>query len=135
MPSEAEIPVAQYLDRFTPEVKKILQAARRLVKAVGPEAEETAYRGWPIRYTVDGGVVVALGGFARYANLWVQRGTELEDPDRLLGDWQGAAARQAPFERRREAPGSQATRRGRLQARWHEDGSPRQDVARGTMAG
>lgn len=36
MPSEAEIPVARYLDRFTPEVKKILQAARRLVRSVGP---------------------------------------------------------------------------------------------------
>lgn len=84
MPSEAEIPVGEYLDRFTPEVKKILLAARRLVKSIGPQATETAYRGWPIRYTVDGAVVVALGGFARYANLWVQRGTELEDPDRLL---------------------------------------------------
>jgi hypothetical protein len=62
------------------------------VKAVAPKVRETAYRGWPTRYFDEDGPVVAVGGYSRYAAVFFFRGTELDDPDRLL-DGTGARLR------------------------------------------
>jgi hypothetical protein len=71
-----------------------VQAARRTVKAVAPTATEISYQSqaprsstymWKlVRYAVDGGNVVGIGTFPKYATLFFYRGRELDDGTGLL---------------------------------------------------
>ena len=75
-------------------MRPTLQAARRAVKAIAPNAVEVAYQGeaprsatfmWKIaRYTVDGANVVGIGTYPDHSNLFFYRGRELDDGGGLL---------------------------------------------------
>src|SRR5216683_136391 len=64
MPTADEIPVSEHLRMIPPTVRPMVQAARRTVRAVAPEAKEISYRSQPprssrfmwkiVRYAVDG---------------------------------------------------------------------------------
>ena len=94
MPTADEIPVSEHLKKLPPAVRPIVQAARRMVKAVAPRALEISYRSQPprsstymwklVRYAVDGANVVGIGTFPRYATLFFYRGRELDDGSGLL---------------------------------------------------
>lgn len=74
--------------------RETVDAARRLVKAVAPKAEEIPYQMaqprssrtmWKLyRYAVDGANVVGIGTFPEHANLYFYRGVELDDGSGLL---------------------------------------------------
>ena len=96
MPTPAEIPVSEHLNRIPPAVRRTVQAARRTVKSAAPKAKEISYRSSRspgtasrsmykvVRYTVDDANVVGIGTFATYATLFFYRGRELDDPGGLL---------------------------------------------------
>jgi hypothetical protein len=81
----AEVPAA---------VRPIIEAARKTVRAVAPDADEIACQAqkprsasmmWKLaRYAVDGEVVVTLGTFTKHATLFFARGSEIEDELGLL---------------------------------------------------
>ncbi len=81
----AEVPAA---------VRPTVQAARRMVRAIAPKAEEISYRGgqprsptymWKlVRYAVDGANVVGVGTFPKHSTLFFYRGRELDDGSGLL---------------------------------------------------
>ena len=62
--SRAEIPVAEHIKRFSPEIQRLIREVRTVVKKVAPKAEEKAYRGWPIRIRTEHGLV-AIGVLLR----------------------------------------------------------------------
>jgi hypothetical protein len=84
-----EISVAEHLRKLPSAVRPIVQAARRTVKAVAPNAKEVAYQSQPprssramwkiIRYRSGDEYAVAIGVFPTYATLFFPRGRELED--------------------------------------------------------
>lgn len=86
--------MAEQLKRIPPGVKPIVQAARRVVKSVAPEAEEVTYQSSPprsksamwklVRYAVDGEPAVAIGTFEKHSSLFFFRGRELDDGSGLL---------------------------------------------------
>jgi len=90
----AEIPLSKQLNKLTPSVRSIVQAARRTVKAVAPGAAEITTQNKPprskaymwklVRYKVDGRDVVGIGAFSRHASLVFYRGRELDDTNGLL---------------------------------------------------
>ncbi len=94
MPTADEIPVSEHLRKIPPTVRPVVQAARRTVRAVAPEAKEISYRSQPprssrymwkiVRYAVDGANVVGIGTFPRYATLFFYRGRDLDDDSGLL---------------------------------------------------
>ena len=94
MPNVDEIPVSEHLKKVPPAVRPIVQAARRIVKAVAPRALEISYRSQPprsstymwkiVRYSVEGASVVGIGTFPKYATLFFYRGRELDDGSGLL---------------------------------------------------
>jgi hypothetical protein len=96
MPRPAEISVAEHVRRISPTVRPTVQAARRMVKSVAPNAKEIAYRtsrspgakspsmNKMARYVVDGVQVAGLGTFPNYASLFFSRGSELDDGSGLL---------------------------------------------------
>jgi len=94
MPTAEEIPVTEHLRKVPPAVRPIVQAARRMVKAVAPRAMEISYRSQPprssgymwkiVRYAVDGANVVGIGTFPKYATLFFYRGRELDDGSGFL---------------------------------------------------
>jgi hypothetical protein len=71
-----------------------VEAARRMVKAVAPKAQEIAYdmaqprssrTMWKLyRYQIDGANVVGIGTFPDHSNLYFYRGVELDDGSGLL---------------------------------------------------
>lgn len=71
-----------------------VEAARRMVKAVAPQAEEIAYQMaeprstrtmWKLyRYVLGGGNVVGIGTFPNHSSLYFYRGVELDDGTGLL---------------------------------------------------
>lgn len=75
-------------------MRPTLQAARRMVRSIAPNAVEVAYQGaaprsatfmWKIaRYTVDGANVVGIGTYPAHSNLFFYRGRELDDGSGLL---------------------------------------------------
>jgi len=77
-----------------PAVRPTVQAARRMVKAIAPKAEEINYRGgqprsrtymWKlVRYAFNGANVVGIGTFATHSTLFFYRGRELDDGTGLL---------------------------------------------------
>jgi hypothetical protein len=94
MPATNEIPVSEHLKKVPPAVRPIVQAARRTVKAAAPSAREVSYRSQPprsstymwkiVRYADNGGNVVGIGTFPKYATLFFYRGRELDDGSGLL---------------------------------------------------
>jgi hypothetical protein len=91
---EGSTSVSDHLKKVPSPVRSIVQAARRTVKAVSPDATEIAYKGEPprskaamwklARYADDAGNVVGIGAFADHATLFFYRGVELQDASRLL---------------------------------------------------
>src|SRR3989441_9160148 len=89
-----EITVSEHLKKIPPAVRPTVQAARRLVKAVAPKANEVAYQSPPprssramykiIRYAVGDEYVVAIGTFPTHVALFFPRGRELDDGSGLL---------------------------------------------------
>src|SRR3984893_5101807 len=89
-----EIVVSDHIKKVPPTVRPIVQAARRMVKAVAPKADEISYQSQPprsstymwkiVRYAVDGTNVVGIGTFARHSTLFFYRGRELDDGSGLL---------------------------------------------------
>ncbi len=94
MPTAAETPVSEHLEKMPASVRSIVQAARRAVKAAGPKSREIGYRSRPprsasamwkiVRYDVDGSNVVGIGTFATYATIFFYRGRELNNKVGLL---------------------------------------------------
>jgi hypothetical protein len=74
--------------------KPTVDAARRVVKAIAPKADEIPYRMaepkssrtmWKLyRYSVEGENVVGIGTFPDHANLYFYRGVDLDDGGGLL---------------------------------------------------
>ncbi|HXN91566.1 MAG TPA: DUF1801 domain-containing protein [Candidatus Sulfotelmatobacter sp.] len=75
-------------------MNETVEAARRMVKAIAPGAEEIAYHMerprsksmmWKIVRFADGrGDVVGIGEFAKHSTIYFYRGTELDDGTGLL---------------------------------------------------
>jgi hypothetical protein len=94
MPATKEIPVSEHIKKIPPTVRPIVQAARRTVKAVAPNADEISYQSQPprsstymwkiVRYAVSGANVVGIGTFSRHSTLFFYRGRELDDGSGLL---------------------------------------------------
>ena len=94
MAATKQIPVSEHIKKVPPTVRPIVRAARRMVKAVAPKADEISYQSQPprsstymwkiVRYAVDGANVVGIGTFARHSTLFFYRGRELDDGSGLL---------------------------------------------------
>jgi hypothetical protein len=75
-------------------VRPTVEAARRTVTAIAPNAEEISYRGGPprsrtymwklVRYAVDGGNVLGIGTFPTHSTIFFYRGRELDDASGVL---------------------------------------------------
>ncbi len=88
------IAASDHIKKLPPTVRPIVQAARRMVKAVAPKADEISYQSQPprsstymwkiVRYTIDGENVVGIGTFARHSTMFFYRGRELDDSSGLL---------------------------------------------------
>jgi len=80
--------------KVPPAVRPTVEAARRIVTAIAPKAEEISYRGGPprsrtymwklVRYAVDGGNVLGIGTFPTHSTIFFYRGRELDDASGLL---------------------------------------------------
>ena len=95
----AEVPVGEYVRKVPASLRPTLQAARRMIKAIAPRAKETAWRTWPIRYSVDGLYVAAVGNYPRWVSIYFFRGAKLDDPDGVLegtGAWMRHIKLRAP---------------------------------------
>jgi hypothetical protein len=94
MPKVAETSVSKHLKKLPPAVRPTVVAARRMVKAEAPMAEEISYRMepprsvsmmWKIaRYAIGGANVVGIGTFTKHSALFFYRGRELDDGSGLL---------------------------------------------------
>jgi hypothetical protein len=94
MAATKQIPVSEHIKKVPPTVRPIVRAARRMVKAVAPKADEISYQSQPprsstymwkiVRYAVDGTNVVGIGTFPRHSTLFFYRGRELDDGSGLL---------------------------------------------------
>ena len=85
MPSGAQIPVAEYVRKVPPDLRPTLQAARRTIKALAPKGtKESAWRTWPIRYSVADTYVLGVGNYPRWVSIYFFRGAELADPEGIL---------------------------------------------------
>jgi hypothetical protein len=83
------ITVADQLKKIPTAVRPTVQAARKTIKAVAPQAAETAYQSKPprskrylwkiLRYASGSGNVAAIGVFPTYATIFFYRGRELDD--------------------------------------------------------
>lgn len=92
---KALTPLSDHLKKLPAEVRPIVLAAHRMVKAVAPDAVEVPYKSGPpsatsymwklVRYTVDGRYVLGIGTFPKYSTLIFYRGRELGDVTGLLG--------------------------------------------------
>ncbi|MEO6796670.1 MAG: DUF1801 domain-containing protein [Candidatus Dormibacter sp.] len=91
---KAAIPVSEHLRKLPSAVRPIVQAARRTVGALAPEAVEVSYQSEPprsksfmwkiVRYTVDGKNVLGIGTFSTYSTVFFYRGRELDDGSGML---------------------------------------------------
>lgn len=85
MATNAQIPVGEYVRRVPASLRPTLQAGRRTIKALAPAGtKETAWRTWPIRYSIDGLNVCGIGDYPRWVSVYFFRGAELDDPDGVL---------------------------------------------------
>jgi hypothetical protein len=88
------ITVAEQMKRIPSAVRPTVQAARRTVKALAPNAKEIAYQSEPprsksamwkiVRYAIGDEPVVGIGTFPTYATLYFYRGREIDDAHGLL---------------------------------------------------
>jgi hypothetical protein len=102
------ITASEHVKRIRPAVRPIVQAARRAVKAVAPNAREVVYQSKPprsksamwklVRYAVGDEYVVGIGAFSTYATIFFTRGRELDDGSGLLE----GSGKDARFTRLRE---------------------------------
>jgi hypothetical protein len=87
--------VTVLIEETPPAVRPTVKAARRMVRAVAPEAEEIAYQMeqpksksmmWKLaRYAVAGGeTVVGIGTFSNHSTIFFYRGRELDDGKGVL---------------------------------------------------
>lgn len=86
--------VEEQIAKLPPNVRSVVRAARRSVRAAAPEATEIAYQMsrprsksmmWKIsRYVVDEEPIAGIGAFESHASLWFFRGTDLDDGSGLL---------------------------------------------------
>jgi hypothetical protein len=91
-----QTPIEAQLKKLPAAVRSTVQAARRLVRAVAPEAGEVPYRTEPprsksamwklVRYGIDGSetYAVGIGAFRDHVSIFFPRGRELEDDTGLL---------------------------------------------------
>jgi hypothetical protein len=89
-----QVTVRDHLTRLPSAVRPTVEAARRVVKEVGPKSTEIAYQGGPLRsksfmwkiarYALDGKNVVGIGTFSDHSTLFFYRGRELDDGTGLL---------------------------------------------------
>ncbi len=86
--------MTDHLDAVPAGVRPIVDAARRLISRLAPDALELPYDSRPprspsamwklARYRLGGSNVVGIGTFRRHSALWFYRGRELEDGGGLL---------------------------------------------------
>jgi hypothetical protein len=80
--------VDEFLNSFSPEIRDIALKLRELVTNLIPDIQEKVYLGWStISYSFSGGMqdaICAIGPQNDNVNLHFFRGTELDDPDKLL---------------------------------------------------
>jgi hypothetical protein len=108
VPKSDAITVSEQIKRIPPAVRPIVQAARRSVKALAPDAKEVAYQSQPprsksamwkiVRYAVGDEYVVGIGAFSTYAAIFFPRGRELDDGSGFLE----GSGKDARFTRLRE---------------------------------
>ena len=94
MPTTAEVSVSAHLRKMSPDVRPIVEAARGMVMAIAPNANEIPYQSrppraasamWKIaRYAIEGANVVGVGTFPMHSTLFFYRGRELDDGTGLL---------------------------------------------------
>jgi hypothetical protein len=85
-----ECQVQAFIARFTPEVARVVRAARTKVRALLPGALELVYDNYnalaigfgPTERASD--AIVSLAVFPRWVSLFFMRGTSLPDPQHLL---------------------------------------------------
>src|SRR5438067_12021849 len=92
--ADTAVTVAGQLKRVPNAVRPTVNAARRMVKAIAPNATEIAYQSKPprskstmwklARYSIGGDYVAGIGTFSTYAALFLYRGRELDDPSGIL---------------------------------------------------
>ena len=81
----AVVPVSDYLRNVPAGLRPTMQAARKTIMSVAPNGtKETAYRVWPIRYSVGDAAVAGVGNYPRWVSIYFFRGVELDDPDKIL---------------------------------------------------
>jgi hypothetical protein len=119
MTKEGAITVSEQLKRIPRAVRPIVQAARRSVKDIAPDAKEVAYQSQPprsksamwklVRYAVGDEYVVGIGTFPKYATLFFTRGRELDDGTGFL-EGSGKDARFVRLRYRKDASQPALTR-------------------------
>ena len=92
--ADTAVTVAGQLKRVPNAVRPTVNAARRMMKAIAPNAREIAYQSNPprsksamwklARYAMDDEYVAGIGAFATYAAVFFYRGRELDDGSGLL---------------------------------------------------
>src|SRR5437879_12150796 len=92
--ADTAVTAAGQLKRVPNAVRPTVNAARRMVKAIAPNATESAYQSKPprskstmwklARYAVGEEYVAGIGTFSTYAAVVFHRGRELDDGSGLL---------------------------------------------------
>ena len=92
--ADTAVTVAGQLKRVPNAVRPTVNAARRMVQAIAPNATEIAYQSKPprsksamwklARYAVGEEYVAGIGTFSTYAAVFFYRGRELDDGSGLL---------------------------------------------------
>ena len=76
--------VEQVLEMCTPQVRKIVEALRRLVREAAPEATERGYTGWRSLMYTHNKMFCYIGPLKDSVNLGFHRGVDLLDTEGLL---------------------------------------------------
>jgi hypothetical protein len=92
--ADTAVTVAGQLKRVPNAVRPTVNAARRMMKAIAPNAREIAYQSKPprsksamwklARYSLGEDYVAGIGTFPTYATIFFYRGRELDDGSGLL---------------------------------------------------
>jgi hypothetical protein len=94
MPKTTRVAVSDPVADVPVDTKRIVERARKTLRALAPQAEELACQSrkprspsmmWKLfRYVAHGEVVVTIGTFTRHASMFFARGRELGDPQGIL---------------------------------------------------
>src|SRR6266536_5439524 len=94
MSRAVDISVSEHLRKMPPAVRSTVEAARRTVLVIAPEAHEIPYQSHPprsasamwkiARYAIDGTNVLGIGTFPTHSTIFFYRGRELDDGSGLL---------------------------------------------------